>query len=398
MSNKEGSVRKKGKYVELRVWIGGKQKSFYGKNEAEARRKAREFSREARKNEKKEVTISTEEKSKELFGEYLYNFLVTYKYQKIKDSSYDILERIYFNQISRHDIAKIPLSSVNSEVLQKFLNELNLNYATSTLKKVIEVIHPALEMAVINEVFKYNPLRLVKLPVKQNVIDVEHMEEKSQEFCYTEEEAQKLTDECMRHYGDSTRDDKRYRYAPAFVLLLNTGMRIGELAALTWDDIGENTLRINKTVTIVENRGRYKGKPKRVSIITTPKTKNSTRIIPLNTTSKIVLQELKKRQYECKINSKFVVSSPNGDFMQTRILYQTFKRICDENGIQCKGLHALRHTFGSLLISKGTDIKVVSTILGHSTVKFTYDRYIHIIGDMQASAVNLINTTQTFQG
>lgn len=70
--------------------------------------------------------------------------------------------------------------------------------------------------------------------------------------------------------------------------------------------------------------------------------------------------------------------------MLVRVIEQTFSRICEENGIKYRGAHALRHTFGSILVRKGVDIKVISEILGHSTVQFTYDRYIHIIKEIKA--------------
>ena len=113
----------------------------------------------------------------------------------------------------------------------------------------------------------------------------------------------------------------------------------------------------------------------------------------MNTSSETILKELKRRQTIEDINTKFVVSTPEGNMMLIRVMEQTFKRICDEHGVKSKGLHALRHTFGSMLLSKGVDIKVISKVLGHSTVKFTYDRYIHIINNMEAQAINLLNVT-----
>ena len=93
------------------------------------------------------------------------------------------------------------------------------------------------------------------------------------------------------------------------------------------------------------------------------------------------------------IKSDYVVSTREGKTMLVRGFEQTFLRICDENYINYKGIHALRHTFGSVLVKKGVDIKVISEILGHSTVQFTYDRYIHIINEMKAEAVNLIHVS-----
>lgn len=384
---KEGSVRKRGSNVEVRVWIDGKQKSFYGKTEAEARRKIREY-RNEQKEKKTEQTGGNE-----LFGEYVFDYLMKYKYQKIKDSSFDILERVYYNQLSKYKIAGIKLKDLTVEQMQEYLNSINEKYSNSILKKVLEIITPPLKLAVVEKKLPFYILDFVIIPRKKNIVDIDKPED--EKFIYTEEEVERLTKVCVSKYGDNTRDNKRYRYAPSYVLLLNTGMRIGELTALTWSDIDfvKKTIRINKTTSTVKNRGEYNTTKKKVDIVTTPKTPNSNRYIPMNETASNVLLELKRRQELESIKTNFVVSNPDGDMMSVRVMEQTFKRICEENGICSKGLHALRHTFGSMLLVKGVDIKIISKTLGHSTVKFTYDRYIHIINNMEAQAINLLNVS-----
>ena len=383
---KEGSVRKKGNYTELRIWIDGKQKSFYGKSEAEARRKAREYRNSQNISNEKEFTkIDT-------FGEYVYKWLIKYKYGKIKDSSYDILERVYFNQLNNHYIASLKLNELTIENMQQYINDIDKKYSNSILKKVIEVISPPLKLAVIEGKILYNILDSVNIPRKNDIIDIN--KDPNEDFFYTEDEVNKIVKACMSGYGNNQRDNRRYRYAPCYVLLLNTGMRIGELTCLTWDDVDfdKKTIRINKTTSIVKNRDKNADN-KKLYLITTPKTPNSNRYIPMNTSSETILRELKRRQMIEDINTKFVVSTPEGNMMLIRVMEQTFKRICDEHGVKSKGLHALRHTFGSMLLNKGVDIKVISKVLGHSTVKFTYDRYIHIINNMEAQAINLLNVT-----
>ena len=199
----------------------------------------------------------------------------------------------------------------------------------------------------------------------------------------------------MGYYGINTRNTKRYRYAPAYILLLNTGLRVGELVALTWKDIDftKRIIRVNKTVSTIKNRNRFESDNQKVNVITTTKTKKSNRVIPMNETACLVLKELMKRQQEMGIKSDYVISTKEGNPMLVRVLEQTFSRICQENYIDYKGIHSLRHTFGSVLVKKGVDIKVISEILGHSTVQFTYDRYIHIINEMKAEAVNLIHVS-----
>ncbi len=78
-------------------------------------------------------------------------------------------------------------------------------------------------------------------------------------------------------------------------------------------------------------------------------------------------------------------------------MQKTFEKICKDMEIEYKGLHALRHTFGSILIKNNTDIKVVSELLGHSDVKFTYNRYIHIINEQKTSAIEMIDLSIVFE-
>ena len=73
----------------------------------------------------------------------------------------------------------------------------------------------------------------------------------------------------------------------------------------------------------------------------------------------------------------FLVHNLDGNNMKLRSVQQTFERICLECGIPHKGLHALRHSFATSLIDNGVAPNVVSRLLGHSSVKFTYDRYVH---------------------
>lgn len=376
MNKKEGSIRKRGNSIELRVRINGVMKSFYGRTEAEARKKLREY-----KSNKEQENYSNEK-----LQSYIYNWLINYKFGIIKDSSYDILERVFNNQIKNTPFGQMKIKDITFEHVQSFLNELSTANSISIVKKVRELLSPAFRMAVAKNEIRTNPLDLVVMP-KQNSNNIFG----DCEVYYTDEEMKKINQCCMSHFGDNYRDNRRYRYAPCYLLLLNTGMRVGELAALTWNDIdlSKRTIRICKTVTCIKNRDRFDG-PKKVNIITSTKTKNSNRFISINNTALSVLNTLKQRHKDLGIQSEYIVPNLDGSFMQTRVLEQTFQRICEENGICYKGLHALRHTFGSFLIRKGMDIKVVSEMLGHSTVRFTYDRYIHIILEQKAQAIKLL--------
>lgn len=382
---KEGSIRERGNGVELRIRINGKQHSFYGKSESEARRKLREYRKKSKEN------ADSVEYSKEYLSNYIENWLLTYKFGKIKDSSYDILERVFNNQIKPSQIAQKKLKDITIDDMQFFVDDIASKYSESILKKTIEIMNPTIKRAVIENKMKFNPLDFVAMPKKSIIIGMDVND--SIEQTYTDQEVEKITKVCMSFYGTNTRNTNRYRYAPAYILLLNTGMRVGELAALTWKDVDfeKKIVKINKTVSTIKNRNRFEVDSKKVNIITTTKTQKSNRVIPMNEAASLVLQELKRRQTDMGIKSDYVISTKDGKVMLVRVIEQTFSRICEENGIQYRGVHALRHTFGSILVRKGVDIKVISEILGHSTVQFTYDRYIHIIKEMKAQAINLIH-------
>ncbi len=383
---KEGSIRERGNRVELRIRINGKQCSFYGKNEAEARKKLREYRKTI-----KDIDDNIKYSEEQLSG-YIENWLIISKFGKIKDSSYDILERVFNNQIKNSVIGQKKIKDITIDDMQKFIDDISRNYSDSIVKKTIEILKPSIKKAVVEQKIRFNPMDFVVIPKKNNIINIED-EEKEQ--MYSEDEIEKITEVCMGYYGINTRNTKRYRYAPAYILLLNTGLRVGELVALTWKDIDftKRIIRVNKTVSTIKNRNRFESDNQKVNVITTTKTKKSNRVIPMNETACLVLKELMKRQQEMGIKSDYVISTKEGNPMLVRVLEQTFSRICQENYIDYKGIHSLRHTFGSVLVKKGVDIKVISEILGHSTVQFTYDRYIHIINEMKAEAVNSIHVS-----
>lgn len=383
---KEGSIRERGGRIELRVRIDGKQYSFYGRSEAEARKKLREFRKSIKLNEE------NIKYSEEYLSGYIENWLTMSKFGKIKDSSYDILERVFNNQIRYSEVGQKKMKDITIDDMQAFIDDIAKNYSISIVKKVMEILKPSIKKAVIEQKMRFNLLDFVVMPKKNIIIG---MEDEEKEQMYTTEEIEKITEVCMSFYGTNTRNTKRYRYAPAYILLLNTGMRVGELAALSWKDVDydRKIIRISKTVSTIMNRNRFESDNKKVNVITTTKTKKSNRVIPMNETALLVLKELEKRQKEMGIKSDYVIAAKEGNPMLVRVLEQTFSRICEENFIEYKGVHALRHTFGSVLVKKMVDIKVISEILGHSTVQFTYDRYIHVINEMKAEAVNLIHVS-----
>ena len=110
--------------------------------------------------------------------------------------------------------------------------------------------------------------------------------------------------------------------------------------------------------------------------------------IPINNAALVALRHLQ----EITGSFKYVLSTANGTMVKPRKLANTFNTIQKNCGFEkTYGIHALRHTFASNLFNKGTDVKIVSKLLGHSSTSITCNIYIHVIEDVKAQAVALID-------
>jgi len=158
------------------------------------------------------------------------------------------------------------------------------------------------------------------------------------------------------------------------LLCMYTGMRLGEACAVRWSDIDWNNseLRIRKTVQRLSRRGNDNGAKTRLTI-SSPKTSNAERIIPLPSG---IVGEL-KRLADTQDRDAFILTGLVSRFMDPRTFQNRFKRKQEELHIEPVNFHAIRHTFASQCIRKGFDVKTLSEILGHSTVQLTLDFYVH---------------------
>ena len=151
-------------------------------------------------------------------------------------------------------------------------------------------------------------------------------------------------------------------------LALHTGMRIGEVCALSWSDIdlNEKVIHINHSLTRVLDASN-----KTKIILDSPKTEASKRDIPIcSTLEKVLLEAYTKRK------SDFVVSEKQ-IFIGTRTFEYRYKQFLKSNNIQEINFHSLRHTFATRCVQAGVDIKSLSEILGHANVSITLNTYVH---------------------
>lgn len=172
------------------------------------------------------------------------------------------------------------------------------------------------------------------------------------------------------------------------LLSLYTGLRIGEMCGLKWGDIDfkRGTLSVRRTVMrIQETNGNSSQKTK--VMINAPKTYCSNRTVPIPTDI-IKLLELFRREPEV-----FVLSGSK-ECIEPRILTGHYKRIMKSAGLDSYKYHALRHTFATRCVEQSIDIKTLSELMGHSSVKITMDRYVHPSMDHKKKQVNKLKLNQ----
>lgn len=174
-------------------------------------------------------------------------------------------------------------------------------------------------------------------------------------------------------------------------LCLYTGLRIGELCALKWSDIdlNSNVLSINKSMQRIQNIDKnYPLKTK--IVIEAPKSKNSIREIPLTDYVVECIKKVSDDQTKYSANLYFLTG--NEKYMEPRTLQYRFKNYLEEAGVDYVNFHTLRHTFATRAIEKGINVKSVSEILGHSTVKMTLEKYVHITMEQKLKDINKLNS------
>ena len=368
------------------VWIGaytaGKKpngrpdvKKVRGRTEAEARRKLNNLIDELKKTDYVYV-------QKDVYAIYIRNWLTNVKRLELKERSYDRLEQTIETDVIPY-IGQIQLAALTTDHIQQMIGQLvDEGRKYSTVKKAYDAVNASFNWGLATQPpkVKYNPASAVRLPKKKVLSPTEIK-------FYNEKEAALIAQTALEKYPNGT---PWYPLGELVVILLNTGLRLGEAVALQWDrdiDLENRLLYLHNTVVTVKNREKDTEK----KFITKEQESTKTdagqnRVIPLNDDCLSALQSLKAKTGD----SPYVFATKDGKRKSARDIDKIVRRVEKRAGLpeeKIYGPHALRHTFATLLLSNGVDIKTVSELLGHSDITVTYNTYIHVIKEQKAKAV-----------
>ncbi|MGN0706814.1 MAG: tyrosine-type recombinase/integrase [Faecalibacterium sp.] len=169
------------------------------------------------------------------------------------------------------------------------------------------------------------------------------------------------------------------------LLCMFTGIRIGELCALTWDDISleSRMIHVQKTMQRIQHKKKAEEYPSKTYItVTSPKSSCSDRMIPIS-------EELKKLIDSYPLQHiGYFLSGSDAKIIEPRVIQYQFKIALESCGIPPTNFHVLRHTFATRCVEAEIDIKTLSEILGHSSVNITMNRYVHPSMELKRKSMN----------
>ncbi len=363
------SLRKDGRW-EGRVVIGydekglPKMKNVLAKTKGECLKKLKAL--------QESLTVESKPKygKKMSFGEWIDFWFREFCSPRLKDSTKQTYGYRIYQQIIPN-IGHIPLNELKTNDLQAFYahlktdgrlirRDLNGNGVSDSHVRAIHAhCNAALNKAVDEGLIFKNPATECRLPPKRYA------------------EMKVLTHEEMHRMLVQAKAEGLFEL---FFLDLSTGLRRGELLGLQWEDVdfAKKELHIKRQVNRVEGK----------LVINTPKTKRSARPVPLSDITLYVLTEYKK-----SATSKWLFPSPVNpeNPREPSACRKRLSKILERAGCKHVRFHDLRHTFATMALENGIDIKTLAEILGHNTVATTINTYTHSTAEMQEAAAKKID-------
>ena len=248
------------------------------------------------------------------------------------------------------EIGRIKKENLEKQDLNQLIRDFSENLSVKTTREIINVLKGILKFINSQYKTKIEIDSIIKPKVYSKEVEI-----------MTRRERRKLEKACL---------EENSLKSIGIFMCLNTGLRVGEICALKWEniDIGKKTIQVKKTLQRI-----YVDQKKTRVIIDNPKTVKSVRTIPISNKLYDVLKPM-KRKYE---KQAFFLTGEKDKFIEPRTYQNYFKLLLQNNKIKKYKFHILRHTFATNCIEVGMDIKSLSEILGHSTVDITLNRYVH---------------------
>ena len=291
------------------------------------------------------------------YQEWLSEWLAVCVRPTAKARTYEKYERICRRHLTPK-LGEYEMEMLSVSVLQRFVAGMIASLSPNTVNIVISVLKKSLKQAVVYGVAErqYSD-GIIRPKLEEKRVD-----------CFTKEEQKKIEEYILQ--------SKRQKLV-GILLCLYSGLRIGELMALTWENIDftEGLLSVTQSCHDGWGESGYE------KLLETPKTKTSARVIPL---PKQIIGVLKKAKRES--GGTYLVGGDKP--VSVRSYQRTFELLLKKLEIPHRGFHALRHTFATRALECGMDVKTLSEILGHKNPTITLNRYVHSLIDHKHMMMN----------
>lgn len=328
--------------------------------------------------------------NKEYFGSFLHEWLYNTHLVNKKPSTKERYDSIYRIYIEDSSIYSIKLKDLSPSDIQSYYKELaSSGKSIAAITNLHKLIAPCIRYA-------YDNNRIIKDFSRAIVLPKDTEEKKlnkvSEVKPFSIEEQKLFIGAIAGHELEML-----------FITALNTGLRQGELFALTWKDIDfdNNCIKVNKSFKGVKNidTGKYE------NITQTPKTDKSIRNVPMSVqlANKLKQYRLSQKALKLKMGNLYedntlVFCNRYGKYYNSSNVLKRFKKIVIEIGLQDRKFHDLRHTYATRLFELGEEAKTVQEILGHSNISITLDTYTHVSDSMKKRAVQKLGELYASMG